>query len=342
MADHVSWQWNRIISNVVMRFTLDLIIVGLLYFAAGRVWQNLEPAAIQLFIAAYLPCALVIVTAETLFDERNRLSSSAVAASSQSGSPLGSLDLWSGLVAMGGGLAALCIGGLMWLSSVLPASWGTLALILALLWSSLVLASLITVRWMGLGYLKRFALQSHQDNRPATESESDDRMFGAYLLPWGLLAAVLCGLISYRYFSGPHYGGAGSIPFKDAVYSLGGTVYVVGMWICHVCKNQAMADVRHGWIVVPESEQIKEADMYLLLHGAAGALTAGGMVISNVFVIEHLPFWLVLSLEICLGAAAAVGGALLGVARGAALAMPMRLSPLSDTAFSSKPGCGGR
>ncbi|WP_137936800.1 hypothetical protein [Chitinivorax sp. B] len=332
------WQWDRLIGSCVIRLLIDLTIVSLLYFVAGQIGSPIQRDAITLFTVVYLPASMLVITAETLFAERNRMLAFGTF-------PLGmehatstvnpNFDIWPGLFWRGVLISMVMAGLLWWLVQQIPTNWFWLVMMLVAIFACSLTGMLILIRNHGLPYLSGYLKQYAQGSQPASAEQSDERVFGAYLLPWGVVAAALCGLISHQFFSGTAYPDSSAIPFSNVVYSVAGTVYVVAMWVCHACKHQVIGDVRCGLVHVAEDDQVKEADMYFLLHAAAGMVTGGGMVITRLFAIQHIPLWLVVVLEVILGAAAAVGGALLGIARGAALATPMNTGATTSSATAA-------
>lgn len=319
-ASPIDASWRQdLYWRVAVRSALEVAGIGFLYFFLCGTSLNQSEFFLRMFVLLYVPVAVVTVSIEAIHEARNRLvgDEPADAADHRAlGKPHARADAWGSILPRAMLLSLLAVAGLFagfeFVASAPPSPLFTIcATLLAVALAALVLARVASTR-----YLSHFLEPDHgepplQDGRK--KHDSDARLVTSYLLPWPIIAAVLCGLLSSKYFSGSAHGSASGIALIDAAFSAGGTAYVVALWVCFAARTQAVSDLRLGLLDVPESDRIAGGDILFLIHLGAAIVVGAMILLGRVLSIESLTVTQIVTVETLTGAGAAAGGALLGV-----------------------------
>lgn len=318
-APPIDASWKKdLYWRVAIRSALEVAGVGFLYFFLCGTSLNQSELFLRMFVLLYVPVAVVTVSIEAIHEARNRLVGDEPADAAGHHAlrkPHVRADAWGSILPRAMLLSLLAVAGLFagfeFVASAPPSPLFTICATLL----AVALAALVLVRVASTRYLSHFLGPAHAEPLPdgRKKHDSDTRLVMSYLLPWPIIAAVLCGLLSSKYFSGSAHGSASGIALIDAAFSAGGTAYAVALWVCFAARTQAVSDLRLGLLDVPESDRVAGGDILFLIHLGAAIVVGAVILLGRVLSIESLTVTQVVTVETLTGACAAAGAALLGV-----------------------------
>lgn len=296
---------GELCKQAASRAFIDVCVVSFLYFFLCGTDLNQSKPLLRLFIVLYVPVAILTVLVESIVSTRNKL--------------LGTASSHS----------VVSVPEQTWLSASLRALPLAAVIVLALLKgvehvNSGRVATIITIGGALVGIVLSTCVlawtTSTRAALPTTNSaavpRSIPRFLSNYAAPWSAIAGVVVGLLAHKYFLEVTTDAEPELTVAKVAFLLGGTVFMIAMWIYFAVQKQALADLRENLIQIERKDRVTLGDALFLIH--LGVLIVIGIVflVGRVLALSHVTLTPVVIAEVIVAACAAVLGALLGVCSG--------------------------
>ncbi len=303
----VPWR-GELCKQAAARALVDVCVVSFLYFFLCGTDLNQSKPLLRLFTVLYVPVAILTVLIEAIFSTRNKVFDAT--RSTGGARPLHAVSVpeqtWISASFRALPLAAVMVlallAGVEHVNSERAATVITIAGTLL----SIVLATFI-LAWTTSKRDVLLAMNS------AAAPHSIVRFISNYAVPWSAIAAVVAGLLANKYFLEGITAGAPGVAVMKVAFALGGTAFVIAMWIYCAVQKQALADLRENLLQIERKDRVSLGDALFLIH--LGVLVVIGIVFlaGRLLSLSHLSVMQVVAADVIVAACAAVLGALLGV-----------------------------
>lgn len=306
---HADAPWRgELCKQAALRALVDACVVSFLYFFLCGTDLNQSKPLLQLFTVLYVPVAILTALIESIVSTRNKMFEETRSAGGAHPRRVVSVpeQTWISASLRALPLAAVMVfallAGVEHVNTERVATFITIAgALLGIVLSTCILAWTTSTREI-LSPVSFVA-----------EPRSILRFISNYAVPWSSIAAVVAGLLAYKYFLERTPEGTPGISIAKVAFALGGTVFMIAMWIYFAVQKQALSDLREHRIEIEPKDRVTLGDALFLIH--LGVLVVIGIVFlaGRVLALSHVTVMPVVAAEVIVAACAAALGALLGV-----------------------------